>query len=688
MHGIAFAAIAVAVPNASFANDATGENSDKTDDRNTIVVEGLPIEDYSASDTLSATRYPIALKELPLSVSIVPQELIEDRGILNLTEALDSVAGAQRRQGYGGTQNFGAFIRGFDAGTVTFRNGQRDFGFYTLRDIANVERFEILKGPASLLYGAVQPGGVTNTITKQPTAAATGRVRAIVGSFDRYRGEVDLGGPITEGLGYRLNGSYENYGSYRDKVESESYFIAPVVSFASGGTRVTVEGEYKATDFVWDLGLPRNPLSFTVPISRFLGEPDARNDVESLYGSIKIEQQLGDNWRARAITSLSRTEGDYNLRSPLSIAANGRTVNRVAYRTDEFSRSNTLQADLAGAFTTGALEHKLSVGVDYYRVVTAYDFFFQPIASIDLLAPVYGAQPGPGFRLFANRLTTDATGFFIQDVISIADRVHILAGVRYESINNRNVDLTTGLLLRDVTDDAWTPQAGVLVDISDTTGIYASYGKSFLPVTSGRTTTGDFLDPENGEQFEIGLKQQLLGGDAQMTLAAYQITKQNVSTPDPANAAFRVQTGEQRSRGIELEMSGQVAAGWDMFLTASYIDAEVTKDNRFAVGSALPGAPKWSASLWSKYSFAGALEGLSIGGGAYFVDKRQASLPNNIWTIPDYLRFDAMAAYDFGPVTLQLNLRNLTNRKIYDLTGTTLLPQEPRAFSLRATFGF
>jgi len=654
-----------------------------------VVVTARPVENYSADDALTGTRFPVLLKDLPLSVSVVPQELIEDRGITHLGEALDNVSGAQRKMGYGGTQNFGAFIRGFDQTFLTLRNGLRDPGFYTIRDIANVERFEVLKGPASILYGAVNPGGITNTITKQPRREPLARVRGLVGGFERYRAETDLGGPFGDRFAVRFNAAVEDYGSYREGVRSEGVFAAPVLSVElTERTRLTVEGEYKQSDFVWDLGLPRDPLIFTVPVERFLGEPDALNRVESRFGSITLEHAFTDALRLRAVLGQSRTEGDYALRSALSITG-GRTVRRVAYDTEERSRTDNLQVDLLAAFDTGPLSHKLTIGAERYRTEQAYDFLFQPLASIDLYAPVYGAQPGAGFRLFADQLNAEATGFYVQDLISVGPRWRILLGARYDEVDNRSVDLTTGALTRDSRDDAVSPQAGVVYQPDPATSLYASYGRSFVPITGGRTAEGDYLDPETGEQVEAGIKRELLGGRANATFAVYEIRKQNVSTPDPVNPLFRVQTGEQRSRGVEVDVSGRLARGWDVILAASYIDAEVTRDNRIAVGSRLPGAPERSASLWTKYAFGGGrLEGLTLGGGVYYVDERQAALPNNAWTLPSYTRLDAMAAYDFGAFELQLNLRNLGDEKIYDLTGSTILPQEPRSATLRATYGF
>ena len=222
----------------------------------TVVVTGRAIDHYSATDALTGTKTNALLRDLPVTVSVVPHQLVEDRAMLRLGEALDNVAGAQRKQGYGGVENFGAFLRGFDSSFLTLRNGIRDHGFYTLRDVANVERFEVLKGPSSVLYGAVYPGGITNTITKKPVAEPMAEVRLTAGSEDRYRAEADLGGPVSDAIFYRLNVAYEDLRSFRDEVGSDGYFLAPVLTWvASDRTSLTVEVEHKSSEYTWDLGL-------------------------------------------------------------------------------------------------------------------------------------------------------------------------------------------------------------------------------------------------------------------------------------------------------------------------------------------------------------------------------------------------------------------------------------------------
>ncbi len=654
------------------------------------LVVGSPIENYRATDALTGTKNGAALRDVPFVLTVVPRQLIEDRRFTFLGEALDNVAGAQRKLGYGGVQNFGAFIRGFDSGFVTLRNGFRDFGFYTLRDTANVERYEILKGPASLLYGNLQPGGITNTLSKQPLARPFRQATVIAGDFDFYRGELDLGGPLTDSVFYRLNLAAEDAGSFRDGVDSRSEFIAPVVTwFISPDTRLTIELEYKHADYVWDLGLPRNPLSFTVPTSRFLGEPDARNDVQSFFASSVLEHRINANWKIRQNLSAACSGGDYALRSPLSIGADGRTVSRVAYATDERSENYAVQHELVGQFDLGSTRHQAIFGLDLNRNLDGYDFLFQSLASIDLLAPVYGAQPGAGFPLFGNEITRDDVGVYFQDLISLRDNLKLLLGARYDSIHYENYDRLAKSVVRVATDTALTPQMGVVYQPTATSSLYASYSTSFLPVTSGRQADGSFLDPEEGGQFEVGAKQDFLGGKASATVAAFWITKQNVSTPDPVTPTFRVQTGEQQSQGVELELTGELLPGWDVIATGAYIDAYVSRDNTFRVGSLLPGAPEWSGSVWTKYTLqSGPAKGLALGLGAFSAAKRKAGLPNATWWLPSYTRFDGMVGYGRDRWNVQLNVKNIADEEIYDLTGTTIMPQAPRTWLVSARYAF
>ncbi len=194
---------------------------------------------------------------------------------------------------------------------------------------------------------------------------------------------------------------------------------------------------------------------------------------------------------------------------------------------------------------------------------------------------------------------------------------------------------------------------------------------------------------EKGDQFEVGVKQEFLEGRLGATVAAFWITKQNVSTPDPVTPMFRIQTGEQKSQGLELDLTGALLPGWNVIASGAYLDATVSRDNTFAVGSLLPGTPRLSGSVWSKYTFlSGPAKGFGFGAGVYSASKRKAGLPNPTWWLPSYTRLDAALYYARERWSLQLNAKNLTDERIYNLTGTTIMPQAPRSFLLSASFRF
>lgn len=655
-----------------------------------FAVNGQPVKNYRAVDALTGNKTGALLADLPVSLSVVPQQLIEDRAIDYLGEALDNVSGAQRKLGYGGTQNFGAYIRGFDSSFLTLRNGLRDFGFYTLRDSANVERFEVLKGPASVLYGSLNPGGITNTVTKKPLAEAAGRVYVSVGSDDRYRSELDTGGPLGGEVFYRLNLAWEDEGSHRFGVENDGLFVAPVVTWkASERTTWTVEAEYKQSDFTWDLGIPRHPVAFEVPIETFLGEPDSENDVYSLNVVSTVEHRLNNAWSLRQKIGYAESDGDYELRSAWRIGDDGVTADRSGFDTAERSENISVQHEFVGRLNTGEVSHQLVAGIDLYRDEQVYDFIFRGLQPMDVFNPVYGQAVGDGFPLFGSETTTDAVGLYFQDLIEVNRQVKALVGARYDEVDIDDFDRLAQETGRDSSDSAFNPQLGVVYQPNEDTSFYASYSSSFMPVLNGRTAAGDYLDPEKGRQVEIGVKRELLEGRAFATLSAYRIVKEDVATPDPDDGNFRVQTAEQTSKGVELDVAGELLPNWDVSFAASYIDAYVSEDNRFAVGSALPGAAEWSSSLWSKYSFEdGALGGFSFGAGIYNVSKRQAGLPNYEWWVPSYTRIDAMAAYAWDQWKLQLNVVNVGDERIYDLTSTSVMPQQPRAWRLSAAYRF
>lgn len=677
-----------------FAENDVDKSNDEEESPDTIeevVTIGLPIKDYMATDALTGTKSDALLMDLPLSLSVVSQELINDRSLTYLGEALDSVSGAQRKYGYGGTQNFGAFLRGFDASFLTLRNGLRDSGFYTLRDSANVERFEVLKGPGSVLYGALTPGGITNTITKKPTSEFLGRVNATFGSHSYYRAELDVGGPLGGGFTGRINLAYEDSESYRDEVENDGIFVAPVIRWSNDRTSWTLEGEFKESEFTWDLGLPRAEVVLSLPESRFLGEPDGINDVSSQYFSSLIEHRFNDEWRIRQNTSYAKSEGDYLLRSAFMIADDNQTAIRSGFDTEEESENTNVQLELLGELTAFGVGHQLVFGVEYYETTQFFDFLFQGIAPIDIFNPVYGAQPSFEFPLFGSDGKTESAAIYFQNLVSLNDQFKLLFGVRYDDVKAEVEDILAMVQTIDRSNHATSPQIGLVYQPTEQASFYISYSSSFIPqTTSASTADGSGLEPEEGKQFEIGLKQEMFDGKAILNLAAYKITKENVTMNDPDNFVFVIQVGEQESQGVEFDIAGSLLPGWDVLITGSYIDAEVTNDVRASFeGSRLFGAPEWSGSIWTKYSFSeGPLVGWAVGIGAYYAGEREITIPNPDWNLPSYTRLDAMLSYDIADWSFQLNVNNIADEEIFDLTSTSIMPQEPRSFRFNIGYNF
>lgn len=677
--------------NAISEEQNTENNSLTENDKIEVVtVTGRPIKNYSAIDSLTGTKTNALLKDLPLSVSVVPQALIKDRAISSLGESLDNVSGAQRKQGYGGTQNFGAFLRGFDSSFLTLRNGVRDAGFYTLRDTANVERFEVLKGPGSVLYGALQPGGITNTVTKKPTGDTFGRLNLSAGSHNSYRGEVDLSGKFNESTYFRLNSAVDDAGSFRDEVESNGHFISPVVSFHISDDLVwTVEAEHRHSEFTWDLGFPKHPLTLTLPIERFLGEPDGKNDVNSTALFSSVDYNINESWKFKQVTSYAKSDGDYKIRSPWQYDENEQAADRAAYDTKEESSTFAVINDFIGEFEANGIDHQMVIGFDHYKVKQAYHFDFLFLPPLDIYTPVYGAEAAPGFPLFADSTETKHYGVYIQDLMSIHEQWKLLVGARYDNVEYSKIDTLTGTLSRESKDNTISPQVGLVYQTNENLSWYISYSESFTPSLSGRTYDESEIKPQEGEQYEIGVKKSWLNNQLSTSLALFNITKTNVNSADPEHPNFIIQTGEQKSKGVELDINGEIIEGWDIIFGAAYTDAFVSKDNSSSLNSTLVGIPKVSANVWSKYTVqAEPFQKLAIGLGLYYADKRHVSLPNKEWTLPSYTRVDAMLSYPFKNIDIRLNINNLTDKKIYDLTSTSLFPQAPRSINFGISYSF
>lgn len=631
-------------------------------------------DDYFVPEASTATRTNTPIRDIPQSIQVVPQQVIEDQQAIGLDEALTNVSGVTTSSTFANaSENF--IIRGFENAPV-LRDGFRLFGDFgqNFAETANLEQVEVLKGPASIVYGEIQPGGIINLVTKKPLAQPFYEANLQLGNDALVRPQIDFSDRLTSdgNLRYRLNALYQHENSFRDfDQDFQRFFVAPVVSWQIGDrTDLTLQLDYTDDEAPLDNGLPASGDGIVdVPFDSITDEPDNIVDSELTNVGYNLEHRFSDNLRLRNAFRYS----DRNLLNTGSIPFDfdedtGFIINFLGQQ-DIDIQNYSLQTNVVGEFDTGSVGHTLLFGVDLNRTdnfeLTGGDFV--NLQFLDIFDPVFGAfdnlDPDNLPVIFNNDIQTDRLGIYLQDQIDILDNLILLAGVRYDTVeqtivNGSTIDSPESLETSQNVDD-FNPRVGLVYQPIPQVSLFGSYSQSFTPSTGTTTSSGELLEPEQGEGFEFGVKGEILEGRAFATLAYFNITKQNVATADPNDVFFSVATGEQESQGVEFDLSGEITPGWNIIASYAYIDAEVSEDNTIPVGNRLFNTPKHSASLWTTYEIQqGNLQGLGFGGGFVFVGEREGDLANS-FTLDDYFLTNAAIFYNRNNWRLALNFKNL-----------------------------
>uniref|UniRef100_A0A0C1QX24 Ferrichrome-iron receptor n=1 Tax=Tolypothrix bouteillei VB521301 TaxID=1479485 RepID=A0A0C1QX24_9CYAN len=648
--------------------------SSTTDELIELLVTGKQ-DRYNVLDATTATRTDTPIRDIPQSIQIVPRRVIEDQQVIQLDEALRNVSGVVSG-GFDTTTETRYSIRGFEGAPVLI-DGFRQYGFPSTPETANLERVEVLKGPASILYGEIQPGGVINAVTKKPLSEPFYEAEFQAGNFGLLRPRIDISGPLTRNnnLLYRLNALYLNSDGFRDfDQEFKRFFVSPVLTWnISDRTNITFELQYSDSERPSDNGL----LAFgrgviETPRSRIFNEPDDYIERNFLNTGYTLEHRFSDNWTIRnAFRYINQEVFSDKLTVPFTFDATTGILNRIFAFDDFDSKDYSLQTNIVGKFATGSVKHTLLFGVDLNRnnssdIIRAD--FFNP-SPINVFNPVYRNSSRPALVNLAldRKSETSRLGVYLQDQIALLDNLKLLAGLRYETFDQK-VTNEVGLFSPTGDDptqnaNAWTPRLGIVYQPIQQVSLYASYSKSFIPNTDDFTSNGDPLEPERGEGYEVGVKAELLQGSLSATLAYFDITKQNVATTDPNALGFgSIATGEQQSQGIELDISGEISPGWNIIASYAYTDAEVTKDNNSSIiGNRFSGIPKHSASLWTTYQIQrGNLQGLGFGVGFNYVGNREGDLENT-FRLGSYFLTNAAIFYRRDNWRVALNFKNLFN---------------------------
>lgn len=675
-------------------------------EENPVTLRELVIKDarklsYTAEEASSATRIPAPIQDIPRSIGVVTNNVIDDQKAFRIDEAIRNISGTSMPSTQGGRA--GDFmIRGFRSDLNVFKNGFREdstYGARAGRDTANVESIEVVKGPPSYLYGRSDPGGIINQITKAPLANPYYSAQMVIGNFGLYRPTIDIGGPLNESksLTYRLNAVYENAHSYRNGVRSERVFIAPTIGWAlDGQTSFRLEGEYLYEKSPIDRGivaLGNGPAP--IPVSRFLGDPSRRGATNQGKATLTFLHQFNDSFRWRtAFRAASASERYTSLESNFLDEATG-ILGLARYEIPQSVQSHYLQNELHGVFSTGSIKHKTLVGLELgreYQKTKSSGDFGQLGSFIDIFNPANRLFVDGPLTTFSNsRQTNNALGLYFGDQIALLHNLHMHAGGRFDIFeqkitNHPNAFVTDGSKDKQ-TDRAFSPSVGMTYQPWKPVALFGNYTRSFAPQAGGaRSAQGTLFDPERGESYEGGVKLQTLDGQLRLTAAVFEITKKNVLTSDISQgpgSGFSVATGEQRSRGVEVDLAGQILPGLEIIASYAYIDARITKDATFLENSRLPNVAKHQASLWTTYTFyEGLLKGFGLSTGFVAFGERNgifqcqdpvASFCQEPFNLPGYVRMDAAVYYrEKGIVFNQrtnlvasVNIRNLLNERYF-----------------------
>ncbi|NJL19562.1 MAG: TonB-dependent siderophore receptor [Leptolyngbyaceae cyanobacterium SM1_3_5] len=639
---------------------------------------------YRIGESSVGTRTDTDILNVPQSIQVIPEQVIEEQGARSLGETARNTAGVTTGRISSGSLATEFVIRGFATENI-LRNGLRDTTQQFATGITNVDRLEILRGPASVLFGQGSLGGTVNIVTEIPLDEPTYELEYLIGQDDLHRGSIDFSSPFSpdSDLGFRLNMAYESSGSFREFEESNFLFIAPTVTLINtADTTLIADLEYlnvRSSGTASEL-----PALGTVVDSPFgsidrttnLGEPslsESRSNLTRL--GYRIDHRLSDDWRIRnEFLAAFSDVGENTGVIPVSVLADGRSLRRVLTRNPSTNTSITFNTNVVGQFSTGSIDHELLFGVELFSDSLRDQIDIINVATIDLFDPEYSGVAGNLLERQDTRTSRNAIGFYLQDQISLSDELILVLGGRFDvaNLNFENLLRETDSFESQAT--AFSPRVGLVFKPEENLSFYASFTRSFEPVAgreqlfdpvTNTTAFGQPFEPERGVQYEIGVKADF-DDRLSATLALYQLDRSNVTTTGAESAFTTVQVGEQRSRGVELSVTGELTDGWNLIASYAYTDAQITADNTFEVGNRLPNTPEHAASLWTTYEIqSGDLEGLGFGIGLFFQGERQGNLTNT-FTLPGFLRTDATVFYRRDRFRASVNLQNLFDVEYYE----------------------
>ncbi|WP_395344498.1 TonB-dependent siderophore receptor [Ningiella sp. W23] len=672
-------------------------------------VQGLEAgaEDVERVEVIGARqayRGNFSTLETPQSELVISSDVLIDAGAFDLSQALDLSSSVARQNNFGGLWNSFA-VRGFVGDEnlpsnylVNGFNAGRGFG--GARDLSGIESVEVLKGPRAAIFGRGEPGGTINLVTKRPTFDKEGNIRVLAGSFDTYRVDLDYTTPISDDIAVRFVGYYEDAESFRDTIETKRRAMSPSIAWQiDDKSQLVYELEYSRQEVPFDRGvIAIDGVLGLIPESRFLGEPgEGPMEADVLGHQLEYQHDFNDNWSALVGVNYRDTSLEGSATETGFGDVIDGEINRFRRTRDYDATYQVFRAELTGEFELAGLAHRLIVGIDSDEFENDQVFLrVRGDQFINVFNPVYGAYPLPTPGPNTDRVETqESLGVFIQDQISITDKLDIRIGARFDDYEqeliNRRSDTTA-----TQTESRVSPQFGIVYQTTDTLSLYAAYGENFRPL-SGNDADGNGFEPNQSSSMEAGIKFTLNDGNLTGTVALFRVEQENLLVVDDPTAFTSAAIGEAESQGIEIDLNGEIGDGLMLWASYSYVDAQTENaffDANFGftveAGSPLLNIPEHQLSLQLVKESELSGRPFEYGGGVVYVGDRNGFFGTD-FELPSYTLARAFVNYEISEsLSVRGELENLFDETYYlnSFADVWVQPGAPRNFRVSATYRF
>ncbi|WP_158727724.1 MULTISPECIES: TonB-dependent siderophore receptor [unclassified Flavobacterium] len=689
------------------------------------ILKEVVVSSNKDKKTISALRSGLKPMDTPQSLQVIGSEIIGQQQSIRLSDVVKNTNGVYVSSARGGaTESF--FSRGYDmSGNNMFKNGFR-YNAGSIPEVSGLEKVEFLKGGSALLYGNVAPGGILNLVTKTPKFTAGGELSMQMGSFSYYKPSIDFYGPLSKSIAYRVNASYEKSESFRDFVKNDRVYINPSLLFhISDKTQITVQGDYLSADWTPDFGtgiVGKEILD--LPRNQFFGAKWSNGNTKSSSASVQLHHDFNINWNLNFNSSFQnydRSQKSTAQLSNLNTYSVPGTWNRGLVQNKNLEKIFGDQLSIQGTFYSGKVKHQIFTGVDYeLSIADNYTYVFNEKAvmvngkydpSLYDTINLFSFNPNSQRNDIPNAANTQIAitetsrfGGFAQDLISITDKIKVLAGIRWSWQEAQVV--TTDFTKNTVTEGAnnlnraFSPKAGLVYQPNKTTTVFSSYSNSFTPNTG---TTVDYkpLDPSIIDQYEVGIKKDFMKGLLTTNITAYIIENNNLAQTAPfaadgvtpnVNTNLRELVGGTKGKGIEIDINANPVKGLNVLAGYSFNETKITKTSgtsgSLIEGDLLTRTPKHTANFSVFYKIPeGFFKGITLGGIASYVGDRVGGWNDRyVWTenkpsttpktytitiedrdipLKGYTTVDLSIGYDWKKVSLLCKLSNITNELNY-----------------------